>query len=357
MFLLRKAQKEETVDFYSYSNVKTWSVSGFSRSHYFIESEVRVEERTLLIESLKNKSAERGDFLPHRISVMGKTEPVWTFQELKDLGFYGLAKLFRLLSKGQPDIDLIGLVRGRTLLSVIPLSVLGKGRVEKTEAHGIICRDESFQLSEYFRLKYELARQEGFIWFCSSPEEEVSCNQIFDEEEAARQAARQAEEERRQAQYARLEQARLAEEERKAKLKAERERQADGEKAKKAAKEAARLKRQEQIQLRPAVSVDEQGEKLRGIPVVGIEWQALSNDTAAIEVYSYDEVTLRAGRPIKHFIVKKTNGGRAFQAEVKHLAGGQILSPKKLSVTFGQVIAMPGRGKSQPRQDRRTASL
>lgn len=259
-------------------------------SHEVIGIEVEVDGRVLEIEALRSKKVPHGDFLPASVHVKGQKENTWSFQELKAIGFTGLAKLFRLEPKGHSHIDMIGLMdRNGKLMSVVPLSILGNSQLVNTEEYGIIYLGVQFQHHELIRLKSQLARQE-----------EVDC-QLTSAEQALLKNVSD------------LEGAEV--------------------KAEKSRREVARLERRKAILSRAQITVyTATGEKVRGLPVMNDEWEVLGNGQPAILLESYRQDTGWAGKPIEVFRVYKTAGGHVFKREVK--TGLSLEPPKHQAISM-----------------------
>lgn len=275
--------------FFEYEGLAVWPVENPSSRFDFINMEVNVEGAVFSIDAMRPKDKVRGDFLPTKISVKGQDVPVWTFDQLKRLGFHDMAMLFRLY-RGDKHIDMIGLVDrgGYRLLSVIPLSSLGSCQLVNTKEYGIVCHG-GFQLHELFKLKMELAKQEGMDCFQSMAEAA-----LLSAIEKRREEVRMTEE-ARQLEAKKAEEDRLREEEQK----------------KTQAREA---RRKEIVSRSDLVVYDEMtGKKFFGPPVTESEWQVFSNKLVVI-VNFYDTETGEAGKPLAVVLVGKARGsGRPFK--------------------------------------------
>lgn len=261
-------------------------------THEIIVMDVNVEGRTLEVEALRSKKAPHGDFLPASVRVKGQKERIWSFQELKVIGFTGLAKLFRLEPKGQPHIDLIGLTdRNGFLVSVIPLHCLGNGAITNTENYGLVFLGGKLQPHELMRLKSQLAHQEGLVCQFTSAEQAL-LKDIFNLEEAE--------------------------------VKAEQTR-----------REAARLERRKAVLSRPQITAyTKAGEKVRGVPVASDEWEVLGNGQTAVLVETYDQETGQPGKPLEAFRVEKTRGGRTIKCDRKTGITLELSKPEAMALAF-----------------------
>jgi hypothetical protein len=121
-------------------------------------------------------------------------------------------------------------------------------------------------------------------------------------------------------------------------LAAERKAAAEQAATERSAREREKQERVGKIMARPRlVAYDEKGSRLSGVPVVGKEYEMLSDGTHVIVVERIDEDG-KGVDPGEYFVVNKTAGGRISRANARLVSLNDPTKPKAVAVSRGQMV-------------------